>query len=103
VATGTIGVKLDVGPVGGVGGYGTQTAKTVGVLKSSRVSHLIVPAANFQSASDEMRILSEEEIAVHSVRTLRECQKTAFDADERDIVARIKEKFETAVRPIQSS
>jgi hypothetical protein len=67
------------------------------------LSHLILPAANFQRASDEMRILSEEEIAVHSVRTLREGQKTAFGADERDIVARIKERFETAVRLIQSS
>jgi SpoVK/Ycf46/Vps4 family AAA+-type ATPase len=103
VATGTIGVKLDIGPVGGLGGYGTQTGKIVGVLKSRRVSDLILPAANFQSASDEMRILSEEEIAVHAVRTLGECQKTAFGADERDIVARIKERFETAVKPIQSS
>jgi len=103
VATGTIGVKLDIGPVGGLGGYGTQTGKIVGVLKSRRVSDLILPAANFQSASDEMRILSEEEIAVHAVRTLLECQKIAFGADEQDIVARIKERFETAVKPIQSS
>jgi SpoVK/Ycf46/Vps4 family AAA+-type ATPase len=101
VATGTIGVKLDVGPVGGLGGYGTQTGKLVGILKSRRVSDLILPAANFQSASDEMRILSEEKIAVHAVRTLRECQKTSFGADERDIVERIRERFETAARPVQ--
>ncbi len=29
VVTGTIGVKLDVGLVGGLGGYGTQTGKIV--------------------------------------------------------------------------
>jgi ATP-dependent Lon protease len=103
VATGTMGVKLDVGPVGDLGGYGTQTGNTVGILKSRGVSDLILPAAEFQSASDEMRILTEEEIAAHAVRTLGECQKTVFGADEREILERTKERFETAVRPIRSS
>ena len=48
VVTGTIGVKLDVGPVGGLGGYGTQTGKIVGILKSRRVSDLILPAGEFR-------------------------------------------------------
>jgi predicted ATP-dependent protease len=101
VATGTIGVKLDVGPVGGLGGYGTQTGKIVGILKSRRVADLILPSANFESASDEMRILGEEGIMLHPVRTLRECQKTVFGADDQEMVRRIKERFETAARPIQ--
>lgn len=103
VATGTIGVKLDVGPVGGLGGYGTQTGKVVSILKSRRISDLILPFANFESAADEMRILAEEGIRLHPARTVKECQKTAFGADEPEMVERIKERFETAVKPIQES
>lgn len=103
VATGTIGVKLDVGPVGGLGGYGAQTGKIVGILKSRRVGNLILPFANFESAFDEMSILAEEGIILHPVRTLEECQKTAFGVDEGAIIERIRERFETAVRPIQPS
>ena len=103
VATGTIGVKLDVGPVGGLGGYGTQTGKVVGILKSRRVSDLILPSANFESAADEMRILSEEGIRLHPARTVKDCQKSAFGAEESEMVDRIKERFETAVKPIQEN
>jgi ATP-dependent Lon protease len=99
VATGTIGVKLDVGPVG-LGGYGTQTGKVVGILKSRRVSDLVLPGANFDTASDEMRVLAEEGIALHPVRTLVECLKIEFETDERLIIERIKERFETAVQPL---
>jgi len=52
-------VKLGSGPVGVLGEYGTQTGKIVGILKSRRVSDLILPTANFESAPDEMRILAE--------------------------------------------
>lgn len=100
VATGTIGVKLDVGPVGGLGGYGTQTGKIVGILKSRRVSDLVLPGANFDTASDEMRVLVEEGIALHPVRTLVECLKIEFEADERLIIERIKERIGTAVQPL---
>ncbi len=103
VATGTIGVKLGVGPVGGLGGYGTQTGKIVGILKSRRVSDLILPVANFETAPDEMRILEEEGVRLHPARTIRDCYTTVFGTDEPTVVAKIKERFETAVKPIQGN
>jgi hypothetical protein len=102
VVTGTTGVKLDLGPVGGLGGYGAQTGKIVSILKSRRVSDLILPVANFESASDEMRILAEEGVTLHPVRTLTECQKIAFGVDASRVVEKIKGRFETAVGPVQS-
>jgi ATP-dependent Lon protease len=92
VVTGTIGVKFDVGPVGGLGGYGTQTGKIVGILKSRRVSDLMLPVANFESASDEMRILAEEGMTLHPVRKLTECQKIAFGVDASIVAEKIKER-----------
>jgi hypothetical protein len=104
VATGTIGVKLDVGPVGGLGGFGTQTGKIVGILKSRRirVSDLVLPVSNYDNAADEMRVLSDEGIGIHPVQTAAECPKVVFGEDESNIVERIKERFETAVRPSRS-
>jgi SpoVK/Ycf46/Vps4 family AAA+-type ATPase len=98
VATGTIGVKLDVGPVGGLGGYGAQTGKIVGVLKSQkvRITDFVLPAANFEIAADEMRILTEEGIRVHPVHDVSECLKTIFDMSKEELVIKIKERVETA-------
>ena len=96
-------MKLDVGPVGRLGGYGTQTGKIVGILKSRLVTDLVLPLANFRNASDEMNILSEEETTLHPARTLNEYQRAAFGVDEQRVVSKIRERFETAVRPIQPS
>ncbi|HYB67309.1 MAG TPA: AAA family ATPase, partial [Candidatus Acidoferrales bacterium] len=98
VATGTIGVKLDVGPVGGLGGYGAQTGKIVGILKAQkiRVTDLVLPAANFETAGDEMRILTEEGVHVRPVSNVSECLKIIFDRDMHELVAKIRERFETA-------
>lgn len=98
VATGTIGVKHDVGPVGGLGGYGTQTGKVVGILKSRRirVTDLALPAANFEAAKDEMRILEEEGVRVHPIRDAAECLETVLGASEKELTGKIKERFETA-------
>jgi hypothetical protein len=87
-------VKLDVGPVGGLGGYGAQTGKIVGVLKSQRIriTDLVIPASNFDVASDEMRILSEEGVRVHPIRNVSECLETVFGITKEDLVAKIKEK-----------
>jgi len=100
VATGTIGVKLDVGPVGGLGGYGSQTGKIVGILKSRRtgITSLILPKANYNSASDEMRILAEEGIAVLPVEDGRESMETVFGLSEREMIRKITERSETAAR-----
>jgi SpoVK/Ycf46/Vps4 family AAA+-type ATPase len=105
VATGTIGVKLDVGPVGGLGGYGTQTGKIVGILKSRRirVTDLVVPAANFEAAGDEMRILEEEGVRTHPIRNAAECLATVFRLRETELTGRIQKKFETASKLSQPS
>jgi len=104
VATGTVGVKLDIGPVGGLGGFGTQTGKVVGILKSRRVriTDLVLPAANFESATDEMRVLTDEGISIHAIRSVRECARVVFGVDENDLVGKIKERFEPAMQPTQT-
>jgi SpoVK/Ycf46/Vps4 family AAA+-type ATPase len=105
VATGTIGVKLDVGPVGGLGGFGSQTGKIVGILKSRRirVSDLVLPVGNYENAADEMRVLSDEGIGVHPIQKATECPGIAFGMDDEAVADRIKERFETAVGPIRRS
>jgi SpoVK/Ycf46/Vps4 family AAA+-type ATPase len=105
VATGTIGVKLDVGPVGGLGGFGMQTGKIVGILKSRRVriTDLILPHANYENATDEMRVLAEEGIRIHPIQTAGECEEAVFGLDEKTIAERIKERYETAVKPTRPS
>jgi SpoVK/Ycf46/Vps4 family AAA+-type ATPase len=103
VATGTIGVKLDVGPVGGLGGYGTQTGKIVGILKSRRVrvTDLVLPTANYECATDEMRILQNEEIKIHPVGNAADCYRIVFSVSEQEMKEKIKGRFETAVKPAQ--
>lgn len=105
VATGTIGVKLDVGPVGGLGGYGTQTGKIVGILKSRRVrvTDLVVPIANYEAAEDEMRMVDEEGVRIHPVRSAAECLGNVFGISEQKLIEKIEEKFETAARLSQPS
>lgn len=96
VATGTIGVKFDVGPVGGLGGHGTQTGKIVGILKSRRVkiTDLVLPTANYNLAKDEMQILSDANVRVHPISTFRECNKLLFNATETDLAQRINERLQ---------
>jgi SpoVK/Ycf46/Vps4 family AAA+-type ATPase len=103
VTTGTIGLKLDVGPVGGLGGYGAQTGKIVGILKSRRVrvTDLVLPTANFEAAEDEMRILGDEGVRVHPVRKAVECLRTVFTVGEQELIEKIKERFETAAKITQ--
>jgi SpoVK/Ycf46/Vps4 family AAA+-type ATPase len=98
VTTGTIGVKMDVGPVGGLGGYGTQTGKVVGILKSQRVriSDLVLPISNFETASDEMRMLSDEGVNVHPVASAAGCFKAVLGLEKEGIVEKIRKGFGTA-------
>jgi predicted ATP-dependent protease len=98
VSTGTIGVKLDVGPVGGLGGYGTQTGKVLGILRSQKVkiTTLILPASNAEIATDEMRILQEEGVTVCPVRNVSGCVETMFGVSEAELGRKIKESVEKA-------
>jgi len=98
VMTGTIGVKLDIGPVGGLGGYGAQTGKIIGVLKSQkvRITDFILPAANYEIAADEMQILAEEGVRVHPVHSVADCLKLVFGVSKEELIEKIKERVETA-------
>jgi len=100
VSTGTIGVKFDVGPVGGLGGYGTQTGKIVGILKSRRIkiSDLVVPIANCKLAEDEMKILADAGVRVHPISTFGDCNEILFGVDEKELVQKIKDRFEQLVK-----
>ena len=97
VTTGTIGVKLDVGPVGGLGGHGSQTGKIVGILKSRRVriTDLILPAANHKLAGDEMQILAEEGVRVHPVTCFRDCAESLFSVNETVLIQKISERIKS--------
>ncbi len=105
VATGTIGIKLDVGPVGGLGGYGSQTGKILGILKSRRirVTDLVLPTANLEAAEDEMRLLSEEGVRIHPARNAAECVRAVFSIPEEELIVEIKKKLETAAKLTQRS
>src|SRR5208337_3736998 len=100
VATGTIGVKLDVGPVGGLGGHGSQTGKIVGILKSRRVkiTDLILPAANYKLASDEMQILADEGVRVHPVTSFRDCSESLFGVKEDVLIHKITERLDSLTK-----
>ena len=95
VSTGTIGVKFDVGPVGGLGGYGTQTGKIIGILKSRRVkiSDLILPTANYNVAKDEMHILTEAGVKVHPISTFTDCIEILFGVTGKELSRKIRKRF----------
>lgn len=94
VMTGTIGIKLDVGPVGGLGGYGTETGKLIGILKTKRIriTDLFVPRINYEKARDEMNVLSDEGITIHSIVSAQETWRSVFGLGEDTIIQRIRSR-----------
>ena len=92
VMTGTIGIKLDVGPVGGLGGFGAETGKLVGILKTKRVriTDLFVPRVNYEKAHDEMDVLREENVTIHPIVSAQELWKPMFGLSEDAILERIR-------------
>jgi SpoVK/Ycf46/Vps4 family AAA+-type ATPase len=94
VMTGTIGIKQDVGPVGGLGGFGTETGKLVGILKTKRVriTDLFVPKINYEKARDEMNVLSDEGIVIHPIISAKEALEAMLDMSENDILAKIRSR-----------
>jgi len=96
VMTGTIGVKLDVGPVGGLGGSGRERGKLVGVLKTQkvRVTDLFLPQANCRSAVDEMQMLRDEGLAIHPMTNVDSSVCQLIGVSEGELLARIRERFE---------
>jgi len=91
VMTGTIGVKLGVGPVGGVGGYGKDSGKVLAILKAQKVkiTDLVLPKVNYINAVDEMKTLESEGISVHPINTACEGLEVVFGLTEDQILSRI--------------
>ena len=96
VMTGTIGVKLDVGPVGGLGGSGRERGKLIGVLKTQkvRITDLFLPQANCRSAVDEMQMLRDEGLAIHPMTNVDSSVCQLIGVSEGELLARIRERFE---------
>lgn len=94
VMTGTVGIKMDIGPVGGLGGFGSDTGKLIGILKTQRVeiTDLILPKINYEIAQDEMRALEEESIKVHAIYSVIEAFRILFGMEE-EIIERIQQRM----------
>jgi len=92
VMTGTIGVKMDVGPVGGLGGRGREAGKLVGILKAEKVkiTDLLVPDSNYRSAKDEMKMVQDEGIIVHPITNAQDGWPILFDLTSEELAKKIR-------------
>ncbi len=92
VMTGTIGVKMDVGPVGGLGGRGREAGKLVGILKAEKVkiTDLLVPDSNYRSAKDEMKMVQDEGIIVHPITNAQDGWTILFDLTSEELAKKIR-------------
>jgi SpoVK/Ycf46/Vps4 family AAA+-type ATPase len=92
VMTGTIGLKMDVGPVGGVGGRGREAGKLVGILKAEKVkiTDLLLPESNFRNAVDEMRMVQDEGIIVHPIGNAHEGSQILFGMSSEEVAKKIR-------------
>jgi ATP-dependent Lon protease len=95
VMTGTIGLKMDVGPVGGLGGRGREAGKLVGILKAEKikVTDLLVPESNFKNASDEMKMIQDEGIIVHPIANAPDGWPILFSTNAEDLAKRIRQSL----------
>jgi SpoVK/Ycf46/Vps4 family AAA+-type ATPase len=92
VMTGSIGLKMDVGPVGGLGGRGREAGKLVGILKAEKVKiiDLLVPEANYRSAPDEMKMIQDEGISVHSITNAQDGWPILFSLTADELAKKIR-------------
>jgi len=60
---------------------------------------LVQPVANFELAGDEMRILEDEGVRVHPVRTVLTSNQIVFSLDQNELIGKIKERFESVAKP----
>jgi predicted ATP-dependent protease len=92
VMTGTIGLKMDVGPVGGLGGRGREAGKLVGILKAEKVkiTDLLVPDANFKNATDEMKMVQDEDITVHGIANAQDGWPVLFGMKADELARKIR-------------
>ena len=92
VMTGSIGLKMDVGPVGGLGGRGREAGKLVGILKAEKVkiTDLLVPEANYRSAADEMKMVQDEGISVHPITNAQDGWPILFGLGSDQLAKKIR-------------
>jgi SpoVK/Ycf46/Vps4 family AAA+-type ATPase len=92
VMTGSIGLKMDVGPVGGLGGRGREAGKLVGILKAEKVkiTDLLVPEANYRSAPDEMKMVQDEGISVHPITNAQDGWPILFSLTADELAKKIR-------------
>src|SRR5437016_5537190 len=92
VMTGTIGVKMDVGPVGGLGGRGREAGKLMGILKAEKVkiTDLLVPDSNYRSAKDEMKMVQDEGIVIHPITNAQDGWHILFDLTSEELAKKIR-------------
>ncbi len=92
VMTGSIGLKMDVGPVGGLGGRGREAGKLVGILKAEKVkiTDLLVPEANYRSAPDEMKMVQDEGISVHPITNAQDGWPILFAQNGDELAKKIR-------------
>jgi SpoVK/Ycf46/Vps4 family AAA+-type ATPase len=92
VMTGSIGLKMDVGPVGGLGGRGREAGKLVGILKAEKVkiTDLLVPEANYRSAPDEMKMVQDEGVSVHPITGAQDGWPILFAQNSDELAKKIR-------------
>jgi ATP-dependent Lon protease len=90
--TGTIGLKMDVGPVGGLGGRGREAGKLVGILKAKKVkiTDLLLPESNYRNATDEMKMVEDEEVKVHAILTAQDGWPILFSMKSDELARKIR-------------
>jgi hypothetical protein len=88
-------LKMDVGPVGGLGGRGREAGKLVGILKAEKikVTDLLVPESNFKNASDEMKMIQDEGIIVHPIANAPDGWPILFSTNAEDLAKRIRQSL----------
>ncbi len=115
VMTGTIGLKMDVGPVGGVGGRGREAGKLLGILKAEKVkiTDLLLPESNYRNSPDEMRMVQDEDILVHPINNANDGWPILFNMNSDELARKIRQALAeresteeidpTSGRPLESS
>ncbi len=95
VMTGTIGLKMDVGPVGGLGGRGREAGKLVGILKAEKVkiTDLLLPESNYRNAGDEMKMIQDEGIVVHPIGSAHDGSPILFGMGSLELAKKIRQEL----------
>src|SRR5437867_1467467 len=102
VMTGTIGLKMDVGPVGGLGGRGREAGKLVGILKAEKIkiTDLLLPAVNHKSAPDEMKMIEDEGLKVHPINNAQDGWPILFGMTSEELARRIRSSLVERESPV---